>query len=231
MKAMIFAAGLGTRLKPMTDNLPKALVIYKSKPLLQYIIEKIAALGINDIVVNVHHFGVLIQDFLAQNKNFGLNILLSDERDLLLDTGGGLFKAQNFLANDNFIVHNVDIMSELNLNSLIEHHINSDSLATLAVQNRKTDKRLYFDNETKSLTKWKNEITGQEKIAQNAEKLTGFAYSGIFVAEPKIFQFMHSGVYSIIDTFLKAAQTEKITYFDHSGTFWRDMGKPESFLD
>lgn len=231
MKAMIFAAGLGTRLQPITNNIPKALVPYKNKPLLQITIEKLIDAGINEIIINVHHFSNQIIDFLYKNNNFNAKIIISDETNQLLDTGGGLFNAKDFLNNSNFLVHNVDIISDLNLNELIEHHYNSQSIATLAVQDRHSDKKLYFDTQSNCLCFWRNEHTGQEKKARKCTKTQGFAYSGIFVANSNIFNFMQEGVYSIIDTFLLVAQNNKISYFDHSNTFWRDMGKPASFLD
>lgn len=231
MKAMIFAAGLGTRLQPITNNIPKALVPYKNRPLLQITIEKLINAGIDDIVINVHHFSNLIIDFLAKNNNFNAKIKISDETSQLLDTGGGLYNAKSLLDSHLFLVHNVDIISDLNINELINQHNQSKSIITLAVQDRPSDKKLYFDTQNNCLSFWRNENSGQEKKSRNCNNTKGYAYSGIFVANYEIFNFMQEGVYSIIDTFLKVAKNKEVTFFDHSNTFWRDMGKPSSFLD
>lgn len=228
MKGMIFAAGLGTRLYPITKSIPKALAQYNNKPLLQHVIEKITKAGFDEIIVNVHHFAQKVIEFL-ENNNFHQNIIISEETDLLLETGGGLFKAAKYFRNEAFLVHNVDILSDIDLRQMYEYHLKNNSIATLAVQNRESGKRLYF-NEENALCKWKNEKTGEEKPARNCGvNAKPFAFSGIHVIDSKIFSFMHEGKYSIIDTYLKAAQTEKITFFDHTGGKWADMGKPESF--
>ncbi len=229
MKAMIFAAGLGTRLYPITKTLPKALAPYRNKPLLQHVIEKITQAGFDEIVINVHHFSQKVIDFLSENDNFGTKIIISDETDQLLETGGGLHKAAKYLQDAPFLVHNVDIISDINLVDFYQSHQRNNALATLAVQNRFSNKKLYF-NEQKELCKWKNEQNGEEKIVKNCISATGFAFSGIHVISPKIFDYMSHGIYSIIDTYLYAAQKEKITYYDHSGQKWADMGRPENLL-
>ena len=229
MQAMIFAAGLGTRLYPLTKTLPKALVPYKNKPLLEHVIRKISSEGFNDIIINVHHFADKIIDFLQKNNNFKLKIHISHEKKQLLETGGGLFYASKYFKNKPFLVYNVDILSSVNLKNLYEYHIKNSAIATLAVQNRPSEKRLYF-NDKKELCKWKNEKTNEEKICKNCDNSpTPFAFSGIHIISPQIFKFMHNGKYSIIDTYLSVAKTQKITYFDHSDDIWTDMGKPESF--
>jgi NDP-sugar pyrophosphorylase family protein len=228
MKAMIFAAGLGTRLRPLTNDKPKALVEYKGKALLQILIEKLINYNFTDIIINVHHFSQQIIDFIHKNNKFGINIQISDESEKLLDTGGGLFNAKNFFDNSPFLVHNVDIISDINLQKLYNYHLQNKPIATLATQNRNSSKRLYFNNE-KKLCKWKNEITGQEKIAKICKDTSPMAFSGIQIIDPKIFKFMTPGVYSIIDTYLQIAKNSDIIYFDHSSDFWRDMGRPESF--
>lgn len=226
---MIFAAGLGTRLYPITKTIPKALAPYKGKTLLQHVIEKISDAGFDEIIINIHHFAEKVKFFLAENNNFGKNIIISDETEQLLETGGGLFKASNFLKDEAFLVHNVDILSNIDLKKMCEFHLKNDSLATLAVQNRESNKRLYF-NKNNELCKWKNEVTGEEKPARNCgNNPIPFAFSGIHIINPEIFKFMKHGKYSIIETYLLAAITEKITYFDHSNDLWADMGKPESF--
>ncbi len=229
MKAMIFAAGLGTRLKLLTNNIPKALVPYKNKPLLQIVIEHVSKFGFDDIIINVHHFADKVIKFLDDNDNFNLKISISDESDLLLETGGGLFKAKDFFDDNPFLVYNVDILSTINLKNLYNYHIENKSFVTLAVQNRNSDKKLYF-NDNKELCFWKNEKTGKIKPAKKCLSIPKpFAFSGIHIINPKIFNYMQSGVYSIIDTYLKVAKKEKIIYFDHSNDEWKDMGKPENF--
>jgi len=229
MKAMIFAAGLGTRLKPLTDNLPKALVSFRGKSLLQITIEKLKKAGFTEIVVNVHHFADKVVDFLKKNNNFDIKIHISDERELLLDTGGGLQKAKEYFVDEPFLVHNVDIISSLNISEFIKNHDNNN-LATLAVQKRNSNKYLFFD-EKQYLCKWKDINTGDEIISRdNFENIFPYAFSGIHIINPIIFQYMQSGVYSIIKTYLELAKTHKITYFDHSADEWSDMGKPECFI-
>ncbi len=229
MKAMIFAAGLGTRLRPLTNNLPKALVPYKGKPLLQIVIENLKIYGFDTLIINVHHFADKIIEFLEKNDYFNTKIIISDERNKLMDTGGGLYFARKYF-DDDFLIHNVDIISDINLKKLADFHKKYSPLATLAVQDRESNKKLYFDTRN-NLCKWKNEVTGEEKIARNCDKSVGFAFSGIHFVSPRIFKYMSEGVYSIIDTYLKAAENEEIKYFDHTGDSWRDMGKPESFSD
>jgi len=230
MKALIFAAGLGTRLKPLTNNIPKALVTFRGKPLLQITIEKLKKYNIDTFVINVHHFSYKVKNFLVENNNFNANIILSDETDELLETGGGLFKAREYLKDDDFLIHNVDIISNIDILQMYNQHLKNNALATLAVQNRESNKKLYF-NPANYLCKWKNEITAEERIARSCKYSFGFAFSGIHFVNPKIFDFMNYGKYSIIDTYLSVAQNQKISYFDHTGDFWRDMGKPESFIE
>ncbi len=231
MKAMIFAAGLGTRLRPLTNDLPKALVPYKGKPLLQIVIEKLSKQGVTDFVINVHYFAEKIIRFLNKNENFGQNIEISHEKDSLLETGGGLFYAKKYFSYEDFIIHNVDILSDIDIAKFYDYHKNNNSIVTLAVQKRDSSKMLYFNEQDKCLCKWKNEKTLEEKISRQCNNALPFAFSGIHVVNTKIFDFMNSGAYSIIETYLKAAKTEKITFFDHSNTFWRDMGRPENFID
>ena len=168
MKAMIFAAGLGTRLKPLTDNKPKALVEVGGKTMLELVILKLKEAGFNEIVINIHHFGQQIIDYLKANNNFGLTIHISDERDYLLDTGGGIKKATPFLmGNEPFLVHNVDIFSNVDLRQLYENHLKSGATATLLVSQRKTARYLLFNKENK-LCGWHNNETGEVKSFYSA---------------------------------------------------------------
>jgi NDP-sugar pyrophosphorylase family protein len=230
MKAMIFAAGLGTRLRPLTNNKPKALVEYKGKTLLEICIRKIINSGFDEIIINVHHFAGQIIKFLEKNNYFDTKIHISDETKQLLETGGGLFFAKHFFDNEPFLVHNVDIISSIDIEKLYSYHIENQAIATLATQKRQASRRLYFDKNS-ILCKWKNEKTGEEKIARTCEYSQPKAFSGIHVISPKIFEYMHTGKYSIIDTYLQVAQSEKIIAFDHTGDNWKDMGRPENFID
>ena len=157
---MIFAAGLGSRLKPLTDNMPKALVPVAGKPMLEHVILKLKEAGFDQIVINIHHLGQQIIDFLQANNNFGVKIYISDERDYLLDTGGGIKKAALFLQGDEpFLVHNVDILSNVDLKQLYQQHVNNNALATLLVSQRQTSRYLLFNQENK-LCGWRNHATG-----------------------------------------------------------------------
>jgi NDP-sugar pyrophosphorylase family protein len=234
MKAMIFAAGIGTRLRPLTDTLPKALVRVGGKPLLQWNIEKLIGAGIKDIVVNVHHFPDLIRDFLEMNQNFGVNIRISDESDVLLDTGGGLLKAASLLeGKETVLVHNVDILSNLDLNLLLNIHLSQNALATLVVRERKTDRNLLFD-EYMRLTGWINTKTGETK-----EPVPGItiyskmlAFSGIQIIDPRFLRLMSgSGKFSLIDTYLQLAPDYRVIGFEDTSSLWMDVGKTEQLAE
>ena len=163
MKAMIFAAGMGTRLKPLTDTMPKALVPINGKPMLEHIILKLKNSGFTQIVINIHHLGQQIIDFLAENNNFGIDIIISDERDYLMDTGGGIKKAKSFFTGkEPFLIHNVDIISNVDLKKLYEKHLETNPLATLLVSKRETSRYLLFNKENK-LCGWRNLETGEVK--------------------------------------------------------------------
>jgi NDP-sugar pyrophosphorylase family protein len=227
MKAMIFAAGLGTRLRPLTNDKPKALIEIRGKTLLEITINKLIQNGFDKIIVNVHHFAEQIINFLA-DKKFKAKIEISDERKRLLDTGGGLKKAQNFFDDgQSFLVHNVDIITDLNLRDLYQTHQNNNSIATVAVRNRKSLRYLLFD-EQKILCGWENVKTGDRIISRSKENLEQFAFSGIHVIDPKLFNyFPDEEKFSIIDVYLKAAKKEKIKAFLHNYSFWQDVGKVE----
>ncbi len=229
MKAMIFAAGLGTRLTTETTNKPKALVDIGGKPLLQHAIEKLKNEGISEIVVNVHHFSELVKSFLNAN-DFGIPIHISDESAKLLDTGGGLKKAACFLnGNGPVLIYNVDIISDLSLKLLLDEHLTSGALITLSVRKRKTQRYFKFDKQ-KQLVGWINVKTGETKISRlaNFEKSTEMAYSGIHIIQPDIFSLMpETDRFSITDFYLDLAKTHPIKgYFDDSD-LWMDVGKTE----
>lgn len=231
MKAMIFAAGLGTRLRPLTNTCPKALVKVAGTPLLEIAIKRLLKYGFSEIIINIHYLGAQIIDFLTINNNFGASITLSDERDLLLNTGGGLKKVACFFDDGQpFLVCNVDVLTNLDLHKFYQQHLQSGALASLAVRNRQTSRYLLFDDDTQ-LVGWKNVKTketrwvGQltEAIKQKAQLL---AFSGLHVVNPEIFAYMQSkGAFSIIQTYLLLAAQHKILAYPHNDSLWLDVGK------
>jgi len=226
---MIFAAGLGTRLKPITDNLPKALVPIAGKPLLEHVILKLKAAGFGEIIINVHHFPDQIIDFLKVNDNFGIRIEVSDERNELLDTGGGIRKAAWFFDDGKpFLVHNVDILSNLDLNALYQQHLQTDSLATLVVSKRDTFRYLLFDKSLR-LNGWINEKTSETKPVgfTKSESHLKLAFAGIQVLSPQVFDLMKPfGLkFSIMDFYLSTAQSELIDGFIPAYFDILDVGK------
>lgn len=234
MKAMIFAAGLGTRLKPLTDHMPKALVPVAGRPMLEHVILKLKAAGFNELVINIHHFGEQILDFLRANQNFGLTIHISDERDCLLDTGGGIRKAEPFFrGNEPFLVHNVDILSDTDLKALYEYHRQSGNDATLLASRRKTIRYLLFDDE-KRLCGWINKDTLQTKpegFAYNPEHHHEYAFSGIHVISPSLFHYMDerwTGKFSIMDFYLQTCHEARIGGRLTNTLRLIDIGKPET---
>lgn len=228
MKAMIFAAGLGTRLKPLTGNKPKALVELGGKTLLERSISYLKSYGVSDITINVHHYAQQIKDFLEQNHNFGLLIHVSDESDLLLDTGGGVLKAGPLLQGDeSILLINVDILTNLDLNRLIAFHRESGALASLVVRRRETSRYLLFDHENQ-LSGWKNATTGDLKVSRPASVATAvsMAFSGIHLIRPELLSMIkESGRFSIIDLYLRLSSTEKILAFPDQESLWMDLGK------
>jgi NDP-sugar pyrophosphorylase family protein len=233
MKAMIFAAGLGTRLKPITDFKPKALVEVNGITLLEHTINRILLNGFNEIIINVHHFSDQIISFLKQRNNFGIRMEISDESGQLLDTGGGLKKAGWFF-NDNepFLVHNVDVISDIDLECMYQSHVQSNALATLAVRQRETSRYFLFNDEFK-LCGWKNKKTGETKISSvNADSLISLAFSGIQVLDQSIFELItETGKFSMIDVYLRLSTYHKIIGFRHDNDYWIDLGKPDSLKE
>ena len=230
MKAMIFAAGLGTRLKHLTRERPKALVDINGTPLLEIVIKKLKKAGFDEIIINVHHFADQIIHFLTRNKNFGVHIEISDEREQLLDTGGGLKKASWFLKDDMpFLVHNVDIISDIDLNELYHFHLKRNPLATLAVMSR-AGSRFLLMNEDNILCGWCNDKTQKKIIARPDEPvLRKIAFSGIHVINPEIYDYItEQGVFSITNVYLRLASQYDIIGFEHPDAYWMDLGKPEN---
>jgi len=229
MKAMIFAAGFGSRLKPWTDNHPKALAMVNGKSLLQRNVEYLASFGIKDIIINVHHFAGQIIDTVKLNKGCGSNISFSDETDAILETGGGLKRAAYFFdSKDPFVLMNVDILTDLDLSKMIHQHIALKPLATLAITNRETSRYFLFDKHN-VLCGWKNIKTGEEKISRISDAFIPKAFSGIHIISPEIFSLIkQEGKFSMVDVYLDLAKTHTIVGFDHSNTKFIDVGKPES---
>lgn len=230
MKALIFAAGLGTRLRPLTDSVPKALVPINGKPLLEYVILKMKAAGVKEIIINVHHFPDQIIDFLHKKNNFNLHIEISDERDLLLDTGGGIKNAAHFFTdNKPFLIHNVDILSNVDLNEIYRQHISDPSrLVSLVVSCRNTFRYLLFDDDNR-LKGWINTKTGRTKPTEKMD-ISGYnkyAFAGIQVVSPEIFHLMKEtkDVFPIMDFYLKCCQKQTIVGYVPKNFQMLDVGK------
>ena len=235
MKAMIFAAGLGTRLKPLTDRIPKALVPVNGIPMLQHVILKLKQAGFTEIVINIHHFGEQIIDFLQAHQNFGITIHISDEREELLDTGGGIKKAIPFFSgNEPFLVHNVDILSDTDLKALYDYHRQSINDATLLVSQRETSRYLLFDKDNARLCGWINKQTLQTKpngFVYHPEQHEAYAFSGIHVISPSLFRYMDrhwTGKFSITDFYLQTCKEARIGGYIAQNLHLIDIGKPET---
>lgn len=231
MNGMIFAAGLGTRLRPLTDGCPKAMVRLNGCPLLQYIIEKMKQAGVDRLVVNVHHYAGQIEDFLLSNANFGMDIVVSDERDCLLDTGGGLLKARPFFkAGEPVLVHNVDILSDIDLAQLIRLHREYGHYATMVVNGDTAGRVLKFDR-AGILRGWENKTTGEQKIVDKAfDTADEYSFCGIQVLSADFLKNIeYSGVFSIIDEYIFQARRHPVNMYLHQGLF-RDLGTPEALL-
>ena len=225
MKAMIFAAGLGTRLRPFTNDKPKALVELNGEPIITGVIKKLTAAGVNEIIVNLHHFSNELKMFLDSN-DFNVKIQFSDESHFLLDTGGGLKNAAGFVKDGKpFFAYNVDVLSDINLNKLFKQHIENKSIATLAVRNRLTSRYLLFDKE-QQLSGWENINTNELRLINGKRNdLHPFAFSGIQVIDPSIFDLIAEfGKFSIIDVYLKIANSEKVKAYIHDEDYWFDLG-------
>ena len=229
MKAMVLAAGLGTRLRPLTKDRPKALVEVAGKTLLEITLTRLKSFGVEDVIVNTHHFAEMVESYLSARGNFGMRIEISHE-DVLLDTGGGLKKAAWFFGDSGepFILHNVDVLSGIDLAALARFHAENDALATLAVQARETSRPLLFDEHDELCGRVLKD--GEREMARVSEHPEMLAFAGIHVISPRIFDLMNEdGVFSIIPAYLRmAAAGEKIVAYRADGAYWRDMGRPES---
>ncbi len=231
MKALIFAAGKGTRLKPFTDHHPKALAKVNDVPLLERNIKYLQSFGINDFVINVHHFGSQITEFLKANNNFNAKIEISDESEELLETGGGLVFAKRFLDHgEDFIIMNADILTEININDLVEYHKKMKDFATLAVSDRESSRKLLF-NDDLILRGWLNIQSGEQRLAEFNKGFKAFAFSGVHCINPLIFnKIKRTGKFSVMEEYLDLMQTEHIRGFLHQSILI-DVGRPESILE
>lgn len=231
MKAMIFAAGMGTRLQPFTDNHPKALAQVNGVPLLERNIKYLQGYGINDFVINIHHFGGQILAFLAENDNFGANIEISNESDELLETGGGLLFAKRFLENEKtFLIMNVDILTDLNITNFINIHELKGGMVTLAVSDRDSTRKLMF-NDKMYLKGWKNLTTNKKTVVGGIFKLRELAFSGVHCVNSEIFtKITRTGKFSIMDEYLDMMKEDIIIGYQHTANLI-DVGKPESVAE
>jgi len=225
MKAMLFAAGLGTRLRPITDTIPKALVKIGDTTLLEYAIHKLMHYGFNEICINVHHFPDMIINYLKDKKNFGAKITISDERELLLDTGGGLKKAAPFFAGaEPFLVYNVDIVSDINLGEMLQYHNTHKPLCTLAVREINSSRYFLF-NDKDELCGWRNDKTGEEIISKKADSYVSRGFSGIHIMEPETLNYLPAkNIFSLIELYLQLAKEKRLLGFNHEKDFWSDAG-------
>ncbi len=236
MKAMILAAGLGTRLRPLTNDRPKALVEIAGRTMLEITLARLRAFDVRDVIINVHYFADMIIEYLKANDNFGMRIEISRE-EVLLDTGGGLKKAAHFFLRKSnglegtFILHNVDVISTIDLDRMMQFHADNQALATLAVQDRKTSRYLLFDEQLqlcgrRSGTDHKNEFV------RTSRQVTALAFSGIHIISPRIFAMMtEDGIFSIVTSYLRlAAEGQKICGFKADEYYWRDLGSPGDLM-
>lgn len=230
MKAMILAAGLGTRLRPLTDTRPKALVEVAGRTLLEITLTRLRSFGVREVIINVHHFADMILDYVKTNNNFGLQIAISREEQLL-DTGGGLKKASWFFLQDSahadepFILHNVDVISTIDFHRMLDLHNVKQALATLAVQRRRSSRQLLFDSDLRLCGR---QILQEQEIVRSSPRPQPFAFSGIHIISPRLLSLMQEEVaFSIIDTYLNlSARGENIVGFPANDAYWRDLGRP-----
>ncbi len=235
MKAMILAAGLGTRLRPLTNDRPKALVEVAGRTMLEMTLTRLRSFGVREVIINVHHFADMVVDYLRANDNFGMAIEISRE-DLLLDTGGGLHKAAHFFlkdaADEPFILHNVDVLSTIDLDAMVKFHREHDALVTLAVQRRESSRELLFDDKGLLCGRL---VDGETHMARLSEQAQPRAFAGIHVISPRLFDRMSGGnmkgehPFPIVPVYLRlAGEGERLIAFPADEYYWRDLGTKES---
>ena len=236
MKAMILAAGLGTRLRPLTNDRPKALVEVGGRTMLEITLSRLRAFGIREVIINVHYLADMIVEYLKKNDNFGMHIEISRE-DVLLDTGGGLKKAADFFLKGQrdletpFVLHNVDVISTIDLSRMAEFHRENQALASLAVQDRETSRYLLFD-ERHQLCGRRTGQHQEDELVGSSKPAEALAFSGIHIISPRLFELMQeNGIFSIVTAYLRlAAQGEKILAFRADDYYWRDLGRPDDVV-
>lgn len=236
MKALVFAAGLGTRLKPLTDTMPKALVPVGGIPMLGRVIVKLRNAGVNFVVVNVHHFPELIISYLKAHNNFGITVKISDESAQLLDTGGGMLAARKWLEDSDFIVHNADILTDFSIKEMVECHKRNDSDVTLLCQKRETNRHFLFDN-TGKLCGWQRTDTGESIPATlPCKDLIPYAFGGVSIVSPSIFSHLevysrHGNSFSTTPFYASnSALMNFRAYFPSKAYDWVDIGRPDSLV-
>lgn len=233
MRAMVLAAGLGTRLRPLTDDRPKALVEVGRRTLLEITLMRLRSFGINEVIINTHHFADIVAEYLRAHQNFGMNIEISFE-EVLLDTGGGLKRAAHFFlgSDEPFLVHNVDVLSTIDFDEMLLFHKANHALATLAVQDRPTSRYLIFD-QSGQLCGRRSGVDGIPEMVRLVESPQARAFSGIHILSPRIFSLLREeGIFSIIPVYLRLASVdEPVLAFPADGYYWRDMGRPESIIN
>jgi NDP-sugar pyrophosphorylase family protein len=233
VKAMILAAGLGTRLRPLTDDRPKALVEVGGRTMLELALIRLRDFGIKEVIINTHHYADMVVDYLRVHQNFGMEIELSHE-DVLLDTGGGIKRVAHFFlgSEEPFLVHNVDVLSTIDFSQMLQFHSDHNALATLAVQDRPTSRYLLFD-ENDELCGRRAGLAGEAELVRPASETVGLAFSGIHILSPRIFSLLNEdGIFSIIPAYLRlAAQHQPLFAFRADRFYWRDLGRPEHITE
>ncbi len=230
---MILAAGLGTRLRPLTDDRPKALVEVAGRTLLELTLMRLRDFGIHEVIINTHHFADQVAEYLRVHQNFGMHIEISYE-EVLLDTGGGIKRAAHFFlgSDEPFLVHNVDVISTIDISRMIQFHMERNALGTLAVQDRPTSRYLLFD-ENDELCGRRAGLTGETELVRPVKEQHALAFSGIHILSPRIFSLLNEdGAFSIIPAYLRlAAQKERLFAFRADQYYWRDLGRPEHIVE
>jgi NDP-sugar pyrophosphorylase family protein len=228
MKAMIMSAGKGTRLGEITRSMPKVLVDINGKSLLQHAVEYCCSYGFDDIIVNVHYLADMVEEEIKRINAKGFRISVSDERELLLENGGGLYKARHFFDKNPFLVYNADIVTDLDLSSLLDLHLEKKALATLAVRERPGSRFLLTDKDG-VLRGWRNVSTGEEILkADSNEGLKSIGFSSVQIIDPEIFSYMREGIYTVVDLYLELAVTGRILTRRFDEGYWFNVGTPEN---
>jgi len=217
---------MGTRMGKITETIPKVLIDINGKSILRHTVEKCTTSGFDDIIVNIHHFADQVEEEITRLNQMGFHVTISDEREMLLETGGGLFKARHFFGKEPFLVYNADIITDFDLTSLLAYHLDKKGLATLLVRNR-PGKRYLLVNKDGLLKGWCNKSTGERIIAVEDEELTEIAFSSIHIINPEIFNYMSDGIYTMTALYLQLASEYKIHTFLYNEGYWANVGTPE----